>query len=274
MPLESVNGVRLYCDLSGAQGPALVLVHGSWDSHHDWDDLVPWLAPSFRVLRYDRRGHSQSERPAEQGSVREDADDLAALLEHFGMAPAWVVANSFGASISLRLAALRPDLFSGLIAHEPPLFSLLADDVAIAPLLAEVQAALRAVADRIASGDHAGATQQFVETVALGPGLWPRLSPDIQESMIGNAPTFLDEAGDPEQVFFDLDWIRGFTPPVLMTIGDRSPPYFAPVARRIAAALPNAKLATVTGAGHVPHATHPENYAALIASFIRDAKRP
>jgi pimeloyl-ACP methyl ester carboxylesterase len=45
-------------------------------------------------LSLDRRGHSKSERPASQGSIREDVADLAAQIEHFGLAPAWVVAKS------------------------------------------------------------------------------------------------------------------------------------------------------------------------------------
>jgi len=58
------------------------------------------LAESFRVLVYDRRGHSESQRLPGQGSVREDVADLAALIKHLGLAPAWVAGNSFGASIT------------------------------------------------------------------------------------------------------------------------------------------------------------------------------
>src|SRR6266567_33271 len=111
---------------------------GSWASHNIWDFVAPRLAESFRVLTYDRRGHSESQRPSGQGSVREDVADLAALIEHLELAPAWVAGNSFGASITLRLAGERPDLLRGRIGHEPPLFSLLAADPAVAPLLAEV----------------------------------------------------------------------------------------------------------------------------------------
>ena len=161
-----------------------------------WDLVVPRLAEVFRVLTYDRRGHSQSERPTGQGSVREDVADLAALLEHLGLVPAWVVGNSFGASITLRLACEHAELFRGLIAHEPPLFSLLGNDPGLAPLFSDVQRKIRAVVERIASGDHTGATEQFVETVALGPGAWATIPPDIQQAMIENAPTFLDEAND------------------------------------------------------------------------------
>jgi pimeloyl-ACP methyl ester carboxylesterase len=244
-------------------------VHGSWDSHHDWDLVVPRLTDAFRVLTYDRRGHSHSERPTGQGSVREDVADLAALLKHLKLVPAWVVGNSFGASIALRLASQHPDLFRGLIAHEPPLFSLLADDPSLSPLLVDVQRKLRAVVQRIASGDHAGATEQFVETVALGPGTWATMPPDVQQVMIENAPTFLDEATDPDQIAFELDWIRGFSKPVLLTRGDQSPPTFAPVVARLSGALPHAEVVTFPDAGHVPHATHPDAYVEMITEFTR-----
>jgi pimeloyl-ACP methyl ester carboxylesterase len=128
MATASVNGVRLFYELTGGGEVPLVLVHGSRDSHHDWDLVVPSLSRSCRVFTYDRRGHSQSERLSGQGSVPEDVANLAALIEDLRLGPAWVAGNSFGASISLRLAGERPDLLRGLIAHQPPLFSLLADD--------------------------------------------------------------------------------------------------------------------------------------------------
>jgi pimeloyl-ACP methyl ester carboxylesterase len=152
-----------------------VLVHGSWSSHDSWQLVAPELAESFRVVTYDRRGHSASERPNGQGSVHDDVADLAALIEHLGLAPAWVAGNSFGATITLRLAGKRPDLLLGIAAHEPPLLALLAGHGEMAPLLAAVSERIAAVVDRIASGDHVGAAEQFVDTVAIGPGAWAEL---------------------------------------------------------------------------------------------------
>src|SRR5712675_530062 len=160
MTTARINGVRLFYEVSGNGEIPLVLVHGSWGSHHNWDMVVPKLAEAFRVLTYDRRGHSESERPTGQGSVREDVADLGALIEHLGLGPAWVAGNSFGASITLRLASERPDLLRGIAAHEPPLFSLLAKDPSLAPMLDEVGKMLGAVVERIASGDHAGAAEE------------------------------------------------------------------------------------------------------------------
>jgi pimeloyl-ACP methyl ester carboxylesterase len=267
MATAKVNGVRLFYELTGTGTVPLVLVHGSWDSHHGWDLVVPRLADAFRVLTYDRRGHSQSERPTGQGSVREDVADLAALLEHLGLVPAWVVGNSFGASITLRLAGERPDLFHGLIAHEPPLFSLLGGDPALAPLLAEVNQSIGAVVERIASGDHAEAAEQFVETVALGPGTWAQVPPEVRQTLIKNAPTFLDEASDPAQLAFDLEWLRAFSQPALLTRGGHSPPPFAPVVAKLAEAPPRVEVVAFPGAGHIPHATHPEAYVEAVMAF-------
>ena len=127
MPETEANGVRLYYEIHGG-GEPLVLVHGSWVDATRWHFVVPGLAESFRVLVYDRRGHSRSERPDAPGSVDEDGDDLAALLETLDLAPAHVVTSSYGGNIALRLATRRPELFRSLSCHEPPLWSLLEGD--------------------------------------------------------------------------------------------------------------------------------------------------
>lgn len=269
MATAKINGVRLYYEINGTNGTPLVFVHGSWDSHAVWNHVVPRLAESFRVLTYDRRGHSNSERVPGAGCVQEDVADLAAFMENLGLVPAWVAGNSFGASIALRLAGQRPELFCGLIGHELPLFSLLADDPAFQPLLREVKQRFDAVIERIAAGDHAGAAQQFVDSLALGPGTWAQLPAAVQQMLIENAPTFLDEARDPEQLTFDCEWIRSFSRPTLLTFGDQSPPIFSPVVAKLVDLLPCAEIHTFHGAGHIPHATHPEAYVEAILAFTR-----
>jgi len=272
MPTANVNGMRVFHELTGNGAIPVVLVHGSWSSHRSWDLVVPGLAQQVRVATYDRRGHSGSERPATQGSVHEDVADLAALLENLQLAPAFVVGNSFGGSIALRLAGQRPELLRGVVAHEPPLFQLLGSDPACASMLDEVGRRVGAVTQRIVGGDHEGAAEQFAETVALGPGAWAQLPPETRRTMVENAPTFLDETRDPEALTLDLGSLRNCERPVLLTSGDQSPPAFAPVIARLAEALPRAEVVTLAGAGHVPQVTHPELYVETVAAFVRRHK--
>jgi pimeloyl-ACP methyl ester carboxylesterase len=273
MPTAIVNSIRLAYEISGHGDIPLVLVHGSWVSRRSWDLVVPRLAESFRVVTYDRRGHSESERPTTQGSVHEDAADLAALIEHLRLGPAWVVGNSFGASIALRLACTQPALLRGVIAHEPPLFALLVNDSAVASVLKTLRAGTSSVVQRIAAGDHSGAAEQFVDTLALGPGAWAGLPRHAQQTCIENAPTFLDESNDPDQYGFDLHGITTFPRPVLLSTGDRSLPAYGLVLEQLAQVVPSADVFTFHGAGHIPHATHPDTYVAVITDFIRKHER-
>ena len=97
--------------------------------------------------------------------------------------------------------------------------------------------------------------------------MWAQVPPESQQTHIDNAPTFLDEANDPEQLAFDLESMKGFSKPTLLTLGEASPPIFAPVVIRLARVLSHAKVLTLPGAGHVPRSTHPDAYVETILAF-------
>ena len=80
----------------------------------------------------------------------------------------------------------------------------MADDPAIGTVIEEQGRIDAAVAERIASGDHAGAAEQFVEE-ALGAGLWHRFSPEAKQMRIEHAESHRDEVNDPEVMSFDLE---------------------------------------------------------------------
>jgi pimeloyl-ACP methyl ester carboxylesterase len=266
MPETEANGVRLYYEIHGG-GEPLVLVHGSWVDATRWRLVVPGLAESFRVLVYDRRGHSRSERPDAPGSVDEDGDDLAALLEALDLAPAHVVTSSFGGNIALRLATRRPEVFRSLSCHEPPLWSLLDGDPETQEMLQHGASSLDAIGRRIGDGDHEGAARQFVEEVAFGPGAWENeLPPETRAIFVQNAATFLDELQDPEQLHVDEDALSHLGQAVQLTQGSESPPTFAAVIDRLLDLIPGAGRETIDGAGHAPQLTHPERYTQVVTS--------
>ncbi|GAA2769760.1 alpha/beta fold hydrolase [Streptomyces showdoensis] len=265
-----VDGARLFYE-AGGDGAPLVLVHGSWGDHHNWDQVVHGLALRHRVLVYDRRGHSASERPAGQGSRREDEDDLAALMEALGFAPAFVAGNSFGASTALGLAARRPGLFRALAVHEPPLLDLAAEVPEHREEVAATRGRLDAVAALVRAGDPLTAARTFVDGVAFGPGEWERFPQRLRDTFVANAPTFLDEQGDPGWAALDVAGLRRCAAPVLLTRGSRSPSWFRAVYDRVAGALPGARTRVFEGAGHVPHVSHPQRYVEELTAFFATA---
>jgi len=268
MSTSRINGVQLYWELSGERGEPAMLVHGSWGDHHNWDRVVPALSASLRVATYDRRGHSQSERPAGQGRIDEDVEDLAGLIKEVFGGPVHVIGGSFGAAIALRLATQHPELIRSLVAHEPPLFGLLQDDPTMQPLLAAVRERIDAVVDLLRRGDNEGGARRFVETIAYGPGTWDQMPAPARECFIFNAPTWLDELQEPESLTMDLAELAGFNAPALLTLGGASPPFFPLVVKRVAAAVPYARQHVYPEAGHVPHLSHPDEYATAVKAFI------
>jgi len=273
MSFITVNGTELYYELSGDGGVPLALVHGSWGDHSNWSPVVAGLARSFRVLSYDRRGHSQSARPKTQGSLREDAADLAALLEALDMGPAHIVGNSGGAAVALWLAAERPEMLRSLAAHEPPLFGVLVDDPSSAAPLRAIDERISHVFRLLRDGNFRNAARHFVDNVALGPGTWDKLPPARQQTFVDNAPTFLDELQDPNISIVDLDALGRFDRPTLLTHGEQSPRFFTAVIATIARAMPEAEQAVFAGAAHVPHVSHPAEFVEKVSGFVRRNER-
>jgi pimeloyl-ACP methyl ester carboxylesterase len=108
------DGVRLYYQLHG-QGLPLILTHGaSWD-HGQWAPQVAALAPQYRVIVWDVRGHGQSALPPGPVDADDFHRDLVALLDHLALPRAVLGGLSMGGHISLRAAARHPERAAALI---------------------------------------------------------------------------------------------------------------------------------------------------------------
>jgi pimeloyl-ACP methyl ester carboxylesterase len=263
VPRRGINGCELYYELVG-EGEPIVLVHGNWVDHSSWMLATAELSADHRVLTYDRRGHSRSERLAGPAPRRVDEDDLATLIELLGLAPAHLVANSYGASISLGLAARRPELVASVVAHEPPLVAI--DE----PIMNPVWSSLERVFADLRAGRLEDGAARFVEELVLGPGAWMMLPEQTQRVMVANAPMFLAMADDP-------CWAAVPPPspsvPVLLTDGDASPAWLPAVTRALARGpLVHATRHTFAGAGHVPHLTHVSDFVRVVEVFTTDQR--
>ena len=95
----------LYYEEHGSGAPILC-IHGAGSSALMWAEAVEKLARLGRVIAYDRRGCSRSERPEpyERTRVADHADDAAGLLDALDAAPAVVIGRSYGGTVAMDLA--------------------------------------------------------------------------------------------------------------------------------------------------------------------------
>ena len=120
MDWTQVNGVALRYELSGTGEHTLVLVHEMGGSLESWDEVVPVVSRTRRVLRYDTRGAGQSEKIREPVTFDTMADDLAALLDALNITSRVSLAGvAVGAGIALNFAARFPGRVAAVIAMAP-----------------------------------------------------------------------------------------------------------------------------------------------------------
>ncbi|MGA9840617.1 MAG: alpha/beta hydrolase [Thermoplasmata archaeon] len=274
MPMRSVPGGEIYYELHGSSGDPTVLVHGSWVDHHSWDAVVPGFAQALEVVVYDRRGYGASPVGPRVHSVRDDAADLAALLESLNVYPAHVIAHSYGGAVALRLATERPEMVRSLALHEPPFLGLLVADPATVAEGDELTAGVRELQRLVRAGESERAAQRLTEVFSTETGAWQRLSPEVQRSFVGAADLWAAEFDDPEALLPEVTSVRDLMIPVLLTVGTRSPRFLHRITQDLAHLLRNSQVVEIPGVGHVPHLSQPHQYVGLLVTFLLERNVP
>ena len=116
MPHASTNDIATFYEEAG-QGPPVVLIHGHTLDLRLWDAQVPLLVDAgYRVVRYDVRGHGQSEAPVTGYTYQNYSLDLRDLLDRLKIdTPVHLVALSMGGGIALQFALDHPQRIASLV---------------------------------------------------------------------------------------------------------------------------------------------------------------
>ncbi|WP_419815418.1 alpha/beta fold hydrolase [Glacieibacterium sp.] len=114
---------RLEWLAAGPGKPWLHFAHATGMCAAVYAQLLEPLAGEFNIVASDLRGHGGSTLPAEPATLHSWAtyrNDLAGILADYSAAGPWLLAgHSMGASVSLLLAATRPELASAVVMIEP-----------------------------------------------------------------------------------------------------------------------------------------------------------
>jgi 3-oxoadipate enol-lactonase len=111
----TANGIAINYALDGpASAPVVTLSHSLATTLRMWDGQAAALAATYRVLRYDTRGHGGTEAPGGAYSLEQLAEDARALLRALGIVRTHFVGLSMGGMIGQVLGIQSPELLDSL----------------------------------------------------------------------------------------------------------------------------------------------------------------
>lgn len=106
--------MNLHYEITGSGPLTLILTHGLAATGDTWRGIVDRVAPCYRVLTWDLRGHGRSAAPTGPYAIADLAGDLAAVLDDAGIDRAVVLGHSAGGVIALQFALDHPQRLAGL----------------------------------------------------------------------------------------------------------------------------------------------------------------
>jgi pimeloyl-ACP methyl ester carboxylesterase len=259
-----------YQEEGHASLPPLVLLHGFGDSYTTWDGWVRELGSQFRIIRLDFPGHGLTRAPCDYvlrgDALAEFVDAFAARLD----LPQFAVAGSgMGGSVAWQLALRHPDRINALILVDAAGFPN-EQSPATLPFAYRIarfrlgRALLRNIDNRPLIDDllQADVYGKSVITPAL-VDRWAELqrAPGHRAILMSADPTTLNSASAPVLLYLQA--------PTLVITGESDVVVEPASARKLAAAIPGAKLVVYPHVGHLPQIEIPQRSAADVATFLQ-----
>lgn len=116
MPFATLNGIRHYYRLEGAEGfPVLVLSHSIGTDHGMWQPQMADFIRHYQVLRYDTRGHGASDVPAGDYSIEQLGRDALAVVDQLDIKKFAWCGLSMGGAIGQWLSLHAPERLTHLV---------------------------------------------------------------------------------------------------------------------------------------------------------------
>ncbi|HEY8152682.1 MAG TPA: alpha/beta hydrolase [Myxococcota bacterium] len=271
------GGIDLHLLEWSAQGVPLLLLHGFGNEAHIWDDFAPTVAPFYRTLALDHRGHGDSAWDA-QGRYDHDSlvRDVEAVTDALGIQRLVLVAHSLGGRVATLFAGRHPERMAGLVL------------VDIGPEL-DPRGTTRIKMEIESNREPSfGSVDEFARLLSLN---YPAAQPHALQRMArhglrklenGRFAPKLDPAlrgaarGQPARTSSEEDLTRAqwealakIPCPTLVVRGAASDVLSADVAERMAhEVLPKGSLAVVARAGHSVMTDNPDGFRDAVAAFV------
>jgi esterase len=243
------KGLKLsYLD-AGGSGPVIVALHAHWMEGQTFSSFAMALAPEWRVIAPDQRGHGDSDH-ASTYTRGDYLADLHGLLIHLGLEGVVMLGNSLGGVNAYQFAARYPERVKALIIED--IGAVIADDTSFA----------------LAWSGTFKSHNDLEECV--GPRFLPYVKDSIRSVSGGWRLAF-----DPRELVKSQESLNGdhwqdwlaTTCPALLLRGQQSRVTTQQHMEEMAMKRPNALLRTLEG-GHVIHFDNPDGFNAAVREFL------
>ncbi len=263
------------------EGVALLLLHGFGNEAHIWDNFAPEIAPHYRTLALDHRGHGDSAWDAEARYELDTlVDDVECVTAALGIERVVLVGHSLGGRVATLFGGRHPERLAGLVlvdigpeldprgvlriredveAHAAPGFASV-EEYARVLSLAYPAARPEALLRMARHGLVRGADGRY----AL------KMDPALRAAARDGSETPAEAAGRERRVA-EAMWaaLGRIACPALVVRGAASDVLAQDVAERMVdEVLPDARLAVVPRAGHSVMTDNPEGFRDAVSAFV------
>ncbi|WP_454719615.1 MULTISPECIES: alpha/beta fold hydrolase [Cupriavidus] len=257
-----VGDISLHVRIDGGDGPWVILAHALGADHTLWDAAARHLAPRYRVLRYDLRGHGQSDAPIGAYSMIRLADDVAGLMDALAVPQAHFAGVSVGGMIGQTLALRYPERLLSLT---------LVDTIDHTPL--EAHPMWHERIGHVEAHGMAGVADSTLQRWLTAPfrAAHADEAERVRRMLLG-APVH-GYVGTAQAIMaFDLAGaIARIRCPTLVVTGEDDQSAPPAMARAIAGAIPAARLEILPRAAHLSHIEQAARFHAMLDAFLGHA---
>lgn len=245
------------CYSDQGQGEVIVLLHGFCGSSAYFEQVIPFLSGSYRVIAPDLRGHGASDAPLGAYSIDQMAEDVLSLLNHLEIPEVYLLGHSMGGYVALSFAQRQASRLKG--------FGLIHSTG-----YPDGEEAREKRLKSVSTIQNEGITT-FVDALVPGlfaPGAASRLLERAKEIGYktppqGAAGALLAMRERPDR----RDVLSASALPVLLVAGTEDG--LVPPERIFTTDKANVTKATIPGAGHMSMYEAPERLAEIIKDFVQ-----
>ena len=252
------DGISLFARSDGPDdGLAVVFANSLGTTLALWDLILPLLPQGLRIIRYDMRGHGQSDVPDAPYTMGQLVSDAEAVCDAHGVRDAMFVGLSVGGMVAQGLAVKRPDLIRAMVLSNTA--AKIGNPKLWQDRIAHIRKnGLAAASDEIMKRWFSAA---FYGTAQMVP--WQRM---VEATPVeGYCGICAAIAGTD---FYTPT--SGLRIPTLGIAGSEDGSTPPDLVRETVDLIPGSQFALIRRAGHIPCVEKPEEFAALLTAFIAD----